>query len=108
MECEGRKRSSGLGSGGRFIEGSIETEDPLLSVDVRSFVSKEEQALAVPRLVAGAVYEFSISAKFLDGSFGPSSTAWLDTTTLTTGRGRYPLDGQMRYIAVSILKGYCL
>ena len=91
VECEGRKRSTGGQNGGR---GMIAADhDSLISVDVRSFVSKEEQGLAVPRLVSGAIYEFSISAKFLDGAFGPLSTVWLDTATSTTGRGRYSFNG---------------
>lgn len=91
MECEGRERT-GRSDRDHVVDGESDVI-PLHTVDLRSFVSKEEQALAVPRMFVGAVYEFTISAKFLDGSYGPPSTVWLDTTTSASGRGRYLFDG---------------
>jgi hypothetical protein len=92
VECEGRERAA-RNDRDPVLDGEPDDVTPLLTVDLRSFVSKEEQTLAVPRLFFGAIYEFTISAKFLDGSYGPPSTVWLDTTTSASGRGRYLFDG---------------
>ena len=44
------------------------------------YVSKEEQARYVDDLLPDFLYTFNISAKFLDGTFGPPTTMRVETS----------------------------
>jgi len=48
------------------------------------FVPKEDNSLYVPNLIPDTIYEFNISAKFLDGSYGAAYSIRLDTGDLMT------------------------
>ena len=78
-------------------EGVRKYHDPLTGIDETLvdphksvMIAKERRSLFVTRLMPRTVYSFNISAKFIDGSWGPATN--LHTETSSDGRLLLVLD----------------
>lgn len=66
--------------GRRKVSDVAEIEDTIIDVKKSLPVAKEETSLRISSLIANSVYNFNLSARFIDGLWGPPFRLRLETS----------------------------
>jgi len=76
------------------------SDDVLVDGKKDVFVPKEDSSLYVPNLVPLSTYTFNISAKFLDGSYGPAYSIRLNTGDFVSSHTAAPSRADGLYLVL--------
>lgn len=59
---------------------SSEVEETLIDVKQSHYIAKEESTFYIDNLIPNTIYTFNLSAKFIDGLWGPPYPLRLETS----------------------------